>query len=87
MKALIQTQYDSIKKTILANIRTIKDLIDQTGRLEELVNTMEGKENKELKKSLQKELKKIENLIEELVTQTQHLFEEYNAFVETVYQK
>lgn len=88
MKSELKQQYEAIRSTILTNVRTIGNLVDQSNKLKELVEKIKDDNgNSDIKTSLETEIKNIEGSIEKLVSQTETLFDKYSEFVDTVFSK
>lgn len=75
-------QYNSIRDTIKANLATIRQLIRQAENLKRLVSSIE---EQTIKESISIQIDTIESLIDNLITQTDKLFEQYQKFVQGVF--
>ena len=71
-------QYQGIRETILANVKTIGKMVDQAKGLQKIAETIqEG----DIKTSVEQQVKNIQNLIDQLIIQTQDFFDKYEDFV------
>jgi len=78
VQEVLLQQYQGIRETISANVKTIGKMVDQAKGLQKLAETMqEG----DIKTSVEQQVKNIQNLIDQLIIQTQDLFDKYEDFV------
>ena len=86
MKNNFKEQFRSIQSIIKTNASTIKDLIKQSEKLEEIINELSNTPgNTEIKNSLEELKGKISESIETLIKQTQNLFEAYEKLIEEIF--
>ena len=82
MKEAILTQYNAIQQTIKANVGTIGHLLRQAEDLKSLVASVD---DSHIKLSLEKQIAEIETTIGSLIHQTDEIFDQYQRFVERVF--
>jgi len=86
MKDELLIQYGAIRNTIKNNLETISQLVQQAENLKCIIEKMNGDTGEnELKNSLALNIEEIENTIGALIKQTSDLFDQYNKFVEQVF--
>lgn len=84
MEDVLLSQYSSIRQTILKNVETIGNLISQAKNLQQIIVTVT---DTKLKESLEEQIKGINETITSLLDQTSKLFDSYEEFVRTAFQK
>lgn len=75
-----KANFESIKKAILANMETLRNLFDQAKNLNEIVEGMSDQDSPQ-KKEMEEILKKQFESIDSLLSQTDDLFEMYYKFL------
>jgi hypothetical protein len=84
MKDDLLEQYKSIRITIKANVQTIGRLIEQAEGLKKFAG---GVQEPTVKAELDKQVCNLTNTINQLIAQTDDLFDKYSSFVEGVFTK
>lgn len=86
MRRNFKEQFDNLKKIIDANIDALIALIKQSDQLNDVINSLERKDNcKETRESLESIKSNISDSIEKLISQTQELFKTYDKLLEEVF--
>ncbi len=80
-------QYESVRTVILANVATIRKLLDSASKLAELIERLSESADPGLKKQLEDQLKAMLDSMDKLVDQTMELFDAYNRFAEGAFRK
>lgn len=88
MKENFKEQFQNLKKIIINNINTLRDLVKQSDQLSNVIKTLEDKtENELLKKQLENLKCEISKSIDALIEQTNQLFKTYEKLVEEIFGK
>ena len=86
MKKNFKEQFDNLKKIIDANIDALTALIKQSDQLNDVISSLEGKDNcKETRNSLEEIKENISDSIGKLIDQTKDLSKTYGKLVEEVF--
>ena len=88
MKQNFKNQFQSLRNVIQGNVATLKELIEQSSNLSQIIEQIRDTNgDANLKAQLEETRKKIMTSIEELVAQNQTLFETYEKLIEEVFGK
>jgi arsenate reductase-like glutaredoxin family protein len=79
MKNPVQEKFEGYQKITKSNFETIRELIHQARRLDELLNKIKDDPSKKAIKEIQKDMGKT---INELLDNTNKSFEEYKELIE-----
>ena len=86
MKTKLLEQYQTIRKTIASNVETIKSLFDHSKTLTELVSGLKESDcSDEIVKKLEKQIEEINSSINQLILQTDQLFNLYDKFADDLF--
>lgn len=88
VKENFQTQFESIRSIMKDNIKTIRNLLDQSDNLSKIIHDLQNQNGTpEIISNLEKSKKEIEDSISKLAEQSDSLFETYQRLVVEVFGK
>lgn len=88
VKENFQTQFENIRSIMMDNIKTLRNLLDQSDNLSKIIHDLQNQNGTpEIISNLEKSKKEIEDSISKLAGQSESLFETYQKLVVEVFGK